>query len=350
MEYDALLSTIAMPKLLEKIVDNPPVAALANIPDAFKFQTVHLVGIGVWGQWAPGYANETHWIYFPEAEYPFYRLTVLSKFSPFMVAQPGKQYSIIAEVSESKYRKVNKDTVVEEVLQGMIRAKFIAPDAKIATRWHERFEYGYPVPYVGRDEHVHRVDAELRALDIWSRGRFGAWKYEVANQDHCMMQGVEAADAILFGTEELTFKHPDLVNGGKGRQTPIRPPAPAPFDKTAQPAQKLYAVEHSEMENIRTQLLRNDANKRTSLLPELPFDVSTMFLIAVVSVLALLLVWGCAGVKRGAKPGTGRSPRTGEVVQLVSVGRVSAADDDEENALLDAEIARVESGARPSAV
>jgi hypothetical protein len=38
----------------------------------------------------------------------------------------------------------------------------------------------------------------LKKQGIYSRGRFGAWKYEVSNQDHSMMQGVEAVVRVWF--------------------------------------------------------------------------------------------------------------------------------------------------------
>ncbi len=43
----------------------------------------------------------------------------------------------------------------------------------------------------------------LRSAGIWSRGRFGSYKYEVGNQDHSLMLGVEAADNVLFGAKVL---------------------------------------------------------------------------------------------------------------------------------------------------
>lgn len=63
-----------------------------------------------------------------------------------------------------------------------------------------RIEHGYPTPSVARDAALDKAQPWLRDHGIWSRGRFGSYKYEVANQDHSLMLGVEAVDNIMFGT------------------------------------------------------------------------------------------------------------------------------------------------------
>jgi hypothetical protein len=47
----------------------------------------------------------------------------------------------------------------------------------------------------------------LESHDVYSRGRFGAWRYEVGNMDHSVAQGVEWVNRILqdAGADELTF-------------------------------------------------------------------------------------------------------------------------------------------------
>ena len=40
---------------------------------------------------------------------------------------------------------------------------------------------------------------------IYSRGRFGAWRYEIGNMDHSVMMGVEAANHILAGEKETVL-------------------------------------------------------------------------------------------------------------------------------------------------
>ncbi len=90
------------------------------------------------------------------------------------------------------------------VVEGFKVSGFI-DEAQIVSTWHRRLEHGYPTPWLGRDAVLDSVDAELRALGIFSRGRFGAWKYEVSNQDHSLMQGVEAINHLVTGAAERTY-------------------------------------------------------------------------------------------------------------------------------------------------
>ena len=48
--------------------------------------------------------------------------------------------------------------------------------------------HGFPVPTVDRDEIVTESLEWLKEKKVWSRGRFGAFKYEVGNADHCFIQ------------------------------------------------------------------------------------------------------------------------------------------------------------------
>ena len=70
------------------------------------------------------------------------------------------------------------------------------------------------------------IPARRSEKDVWSRGRFGSYKYEVANQDHSCMIGVEAVDNIMFGTKEFTLLHPSLANerGKKNLELKFTPP------------------------------------------------------------------------------------------------------------------------------
>jgi hypothetical protein len=55
----------------------------------------------------------------------------------------------------------------------------------------------------------------FEAHDIYSRGRFGLWKYEVGNQDHSFMQGVELIERLLHGCDEITAFDPNHANSKK---------------------------------------------------------------------------------------------------------------------------------------
>ncbi|KAJ3495566.1 hypothetical protein NLG97_g3304 [Lecanicillium saksenae] len=116
------------------------------------------------------------------------------------------------EVAESSYKPVNHETVLADCIKSCLATELLAPEDEIVSTYVRRFDHGYPTPHLDRDAALANVFPYLQDKDIWSRGRFGSWTYEVSNQDHSFMLGVEAVDRILFGSVELTLGYPDFVN------------------------------------------------------------------------------------------------------------------------------------------
>jgi hypothetical protein len=108
---------------------------------------------------------------------------------------------------------------VAATIDGLIATGLIRGRADVHHTWHRRLERGYPIPSLHRDRALNRLQRAFADRNVLSRGRFGAWKYEVSNQDHSFAQGVEAVDRWLFGGDEETLNSPEVVNAR-------RPPVP----------------------------------------------------------------------------------------------------------------------------
>jgi hypothetical protein len=200
------------------------------------------VGLGIRGK---NPHEKKCWIYYPEENCPFYRCTVFSLYSTEAhvpgnnVELPtirkaglstwskvdeqrfGPYWSLMFEVSESvdfKPLEMSKEQLIDSVIEGAINTKLIERGASIVSVYYRKLDRGYPTPELGRDSVLKEALPLLKAKDIWSRGRFGAWKYEVGNQDHSVMQGVEAVDNILDGDAEPTIDNPEIVNGRKNTE------------------------------------------------------------------------------------------------------------------------------------
>lgn len=122
------------------------------------------------------------------------------------------------EVSESSYKPVNQETLIKECIEGLINTDMIKPEDEIVSTYHRRFDHGYPTPSLEREGVLRELLPKLQDMGIYSRGRFGSWRYEVGNQDHSFMLGVEAVDAVVSGAVELTLNHPDFVNTRKNHE------------------------------------------------------------------------------------------------------------------------------------
>jgi protoporphyrinogen oxidase len=210
--YDTLVSTMPLDRLCA-LASGVPDGARAAASSLVK-SAVHVVGVGLEGALPPALARKC-WMYFPDDSSPHYRVTVFSNYSP--AHAPAGCWSLMAEVCETEHRPVDGDRVAGDVAASLRADGLVPEDARVVSLWHRREEHGYPTPFLGRDAVLDRILPALETLRVFSRGRFGAWKYEVSNQDHSFMQGVELADRLTgLGTED-TLRRPALVNGGAYR-------------------------------------------------------------------------------------------------------------------------------------
>ena len=113
----------------------------------------------------------------------------------------------MCETSFSDYKPEKVEELMDRTIQGLVNTTLL--DASrvddILTKWDIAVDYGYPVPCLERDNALNVLQPRLEAMDIFSRGRFGGWKYEVSNMDHSVMQGVEWAERMVNGTPEKTY-------------------------------------------------------------------------------------------------------------------------------------------------
>lgn len=215
LPYEYLLSTIPLNSLMPMCIGASEAAVRAS--QQLKYSSSNIVGVGLAGK-PPAELKTKCWMYFPEPNCPFYRVTVFSNYSPENVPQPDAQWSLMAEVSESSEKPVNQDSLVQDVLAGMRATQLIRETDTVLSTWSYRAHHGYPTPFLGRDDLLAKIHRNIEPHKVYSRGRFGAWKYEVSNQDHSLMQGVEWANMIVKGDEEMTYASPARANAPGKRE------------------------------------------------------------------------------------------------------------------------------------
>jgi len=205
--YAVLISTLPLDRLVAMARLDDLVAPASQLQHA----AVHIVGIGLDGHAPPALAGMC-WIYFAQPDVPFHRATLFSRYSPHHVPPGGSFWSVMCEVSESRHKRIDRARVVEDTLVALRRVGIVAPDDRVVSEWSFTSEYGYPIPTVGRDEALACIHPALERCGIYSRGRFGGFKYEVSNQDQALMQGVELVNRLLLGVHEVTYWFPHVVN------------------------------------------------------------------------------------------------------------------------------------------
>ena len=191
--YEKLVSTMPLPELLDKIQRLP-----AGINDAGKklaYASVLCINLGI----KPKKLNKNHkfsWVYFPEKQFPFYRVGFYNNFSGKSVppgcislyielSYPGKPGNNIPELTTGLYNRV---------LSGLRECGIISKGDEIITRNVLPIKYAYVVYDGYREQALNKILAYLNKNNIYSIGRYGAWKYSYIEES--ILDGKAVAEKL----------------------------------------------------------------------------------------------------------------------------------------------------------
>jgi protoporphyrinogen oxidase len=136
--YEYIINTSPLDTFVGMV--HPINESMVQVAKELVFSSTHVIGFGIRGIRPPRIGDKC-WLYFPEDDCPFYRATIFSNYSPNNVphesavlktiqnadgsvsdhaANPGPYWSIMLEISESKQKLVNLETVIQDSIRGCL--------------------------------------------------------------------------------------------------------------------------------------------------------------------------------------------------------------------------------------
>lgn len=265
VKYDHLITAMPLDKLCNDVLNGEVPREIKKATASLRHSGGYMVGVGI-KQPCP---STKSWMYFPEDNCPFYRVTYLSNYSPYMTPDKDRYYSLLTETSYSEFKHVDGKTIVDDTITGLVNAGLIADKDRddVVDTWLYHADYSYPTPSVERDGILAQAIPFLEKHGIYSRGRFGMWKYEVSNTDHTLMQGVELVNRLILGEPETTIgmKYASTLDGrnaavheraavaGSGEKR-LKAPPDAAATTTAHPGQVARATVEEVIQSIDAKL------------------------------------------------------------------------------------------------
>jgi UDP-galactopyranose mutase len=183
--YDTLISTLALPKLVEAMGHEAPpqVQAAAR---ALRHVSVRCVNLGIGRE----SLTDKHWIYYPE-DTVFHRIFVQGNASPH--CNPAGGFGLTCEITYSAYKPLPCDgqALIDRCIQDCIRVGMFNEDDVVIAANQVDMPYAYVVYDHDRAQHVQTIRRWVAQANILLAGRYSEWEYY--NSDHAFVAGKKAA-------------------------------------------------------------------------------------------------------------------------------------------------------------
>ncbi|MCA9633110.1 MAG: FAD-dependent oxidoreductase [Myxococcales bacterium] len=181
LEYQQLINTAPLDVLLS-LLDLPEEVAAA----AERLRCTHLYYLDIASKAPSG--KPLHWVYVPEARYPFYRVGCYSNFSPAMAPAGGSCFYVELASREQP----DLEQLLPDVTRGLVQMQLLPNAEALAFARLRRIDHAYVIfdhDYYGA---LHVIRPFLARRGIISAGRYGGWNYS------------SMEDALLFGERAVS--------------------------------------------------------------------------------------------------------------------------------------------------
>jgi len=194
-KFDILISTMPLKTLLCSLKEKTT-TSLHKAAKKLRCNAVVNFNLGI----SIPQISDKHWIYFPEEKFPFYRIGFGHNFSTNMA--PFGNSCLYGEFAHTHR---TKQFVSEKLKQSLIATKQLLNLTKrdIVTEKIISIPYAYVIYDLWREKHIGSIHNLLNENQIYSIGRYGAWKY--ASMQEAILDGKEMADILTSHTNNSIF-------------------------------------------------------------------------------------------------------------------------------------------------
>lgn len=184
--YEVLVSTAPLPELVARCRDFP--RHLQEAAQGLRWVSVSNVNLAVDRE----HISDKHWLYFPEAKFPFYRVGFPMNFCPSL-GRPGCS-SMYVELSHKPSEQPSDEELIQRSRQGLEAAGVLRPDDHLVVADVKDLRYAYVYFDRHRVRAVPAILSELERRGIYSIGRYGRWEH--TSMEDAIGQGKQTAERL----------------------------------------------------------------------------------------------------------------------------------------------------------
>ncbi len=184
--YEHLVSTLPLPSLLKKIKGLPD--SFKDVSKNLRYVSVQNLNIGINRK----NITDLHWIYFPEGQYPFYRVGCYSNISPALAPEGTSSFYI--EISSTPENKKNREQITDDTLEGLRMCGILKNNDTVIENNYIEIEHAYVIFDEFREKILPDIFSYLEGNSIFSIGRYGSWTYSA--MEDSILKGKEIAELL----------------------------------------------------------------------------------------------------------------------------------------------------------